>query len=464
MEMRGEKVDVNRIRQNVQEGMSSFSSKAQAWGEEVRESAERLGTRASEFANTRGKSFASEVSQTTRPVASGLGHAIGVLFKAFFLFIFGSIAFALFVVVLVFTLGGIAQPFKDFMLNGFWQTASLWGTLIFFLAVPLIAIITWMVRRLMKVRSQNRYLGWVFGGLWTLGWISLALFIATMGRDWSTTNSAEQQIALSQPALNKMTVRIDEPKIRYSGTFDWINDDSRDGSGWDVTNDSLLLSNVKIRVSKSPDALYHVSLIKYSQGNNRNEARNRAEKVNYSVSSLDSALVIGSGFAVGKSEKFRGQRVIVEIKVPAGKMIRFDETVSKLEYTNIRVYQRNRGSWRNRNWEVEWDDDNYHDWEPGIDYVMTEDGRLVNAALPVTTPSTPTTEGTYEYRSGAGTSTSNDSLRRINDSLRRVREESERQIQENERRMREGSGAVRPRNSHKSDNLAHISPIFSFVI
>jgi hypothetical protein len=27
-----------------------------------------------------------------------------------------------------------------------------------------------------------------------------------------------------------MTVRIDEPKIRYSGTFDWINDDSRDGS------------------------------------------------------------------------------------------------------------------------------------------------------------------------------------------------------------------------------------------
>jgi phage shock protein PspC (stress-responsive transcriptional regulator) len=464
MEMRGEKVDVNRIRQNVQEGMSSFSSKAQAWGEEVRESAERLGTRASEFANTRGKTFASEVSQTTRPVASGLGHAIGVLFKAFFLFIFGSIAFALFVVVLVFTLGGIAQPFKDFMLNGFWQTASLWGTLIFFLAVPLIAIITWMVRRLMKVRSQNRYLGWVFGGLWTLGWISLALFIATMGRDWSTTNSAEQQIALSQPALNKMTVRIDEPKIRYSGTFDWINDDSRDGSGWDVTNDSLLLSNVKIRVSKSPDALYHVSLIKYSQGNNRNEARNRAEKVNYSVSSLDSALVIGSGFAVGKSEKFRGQRVIVEIKVPAGKMIRFDETVSKLEYTNIRVYQRNRGSWRNRNWEVEWDDDNYHDWEPGIDYVMTEDGRLVNAALPVTTPSTPTTEGTYEYRSGAGTSTSNDSLRRINDSLRRVREESERQIQENERRMREGSGAVRPRNSHKSDNLAHISPIFSFVI
>jgi phage shock protein PspC (stress-responsive transcriptional regulator) len=43
MEMRGEKVDVNRIRQNVQEGMSSFSSKAQAWGEEVRESVRKTG-------------------------------------------------------------------------------------------------------------------------------------------------------------------------------------------------------------------------------------------------------------------------------------------------------------------------------------------------------------------------------------------------------------------------------------
>jgi len=466
MEMRGEKVDVNRIRQNVQESMGDLKTRAEAWGVEVRESAERLSAKASEFANTRAKTFASEVSQTARPAASGIGHAIGVVLKAFFLFIVGSIAFALFVAVLVFTLGGVAQPFRDFMLNGFWQTASLWGTLIFFLAVPLIAIITWMVRRLMKVRSQSRYLGWTFGGLWTLGWISLALFIATMARDWRYTGSTEQSVTLSQPKLNKMIVRIDEPKIRYSGTFDWINDDSRDGGGWDLTEDSLRLSNVKIRVSKSTDDLYRVTLFKYSQGQNRNDARNRAEQVSYSVSSLDSALIIGSGFSVGKEQKFRGQRVIVEIKVPVGRMIRFDETVTKLDYTNVRVAEQRR-NWRYRNWEVDWDDDRYYNWEPGIDYVMTADGELVNAAMPITTTTDSDTGNVYEYRPSNNIQT--DSLRRVNDSLRRVREESERQIRENERRMQEAQdGAIhnkRIKRSNREENLAHISsPIFSLVI
>jgi hypothetical protein len=58
----------------------------------------------------------------------------------------------------------------------------------------IIAIITWMVRRLMKVRSQNRYLGWVSADYGHLGWISLA-YLSPLWRDWSTTNSAEQQIA-----------------------------------------------------------------------------------------------------------------------------------------------------------------------------------------------------------------------------------------------------------------------------
>lgn len=174
MEMRGEKVDVNRIRQNVQEGMENFGSRAKAWGEEVKTSAQNMSDRAQEFMRTQGADFASDFRQTTRPVATGIGHAIGVVFKAFFLFIAGVIAFALFVMLLVFTFGGIAQPLNAFLIDGVWQRTFMWGTIILFLAVPLIGIITWIIRRVMNVRSQNRYLGWIFGGLWTLGWVSLS--------------------------------------------------------------------------------------------------------------------------------------------------------------------------------------------------------------------------------------------------------------------------------------------------
>ena len=338
MEMRGETVDVNRIRQNVQQNMSDLGARAQAWGEEVTATANQWGSRAAEFASTRSRSFASEVSQSGRSVGRSIGHIIGMLFKAFFLFVFGSIAFALFVVVLVFTVGGLAQPFNDFLLNGFWQKAFLWGTLLLFLAVPLIALITWVVRRLMKVRSQNRYLGWTFGGLWTLGWICLALFAASITKDFRNYDQVAQNVPLAQQPINKLVLRVDEPVIRYSGTFDWINDNNDGDTGWDLTEDSLRMSNVNMRFLKSTDANYHVTLWKYSRGQNRRDAAARAERITYTASSMDSALILGSGFGVGKAQKFRAQRVIVEIKVPVGKQIRFDESVEENCTPRITMY------------------------------------------------------------------------------------------------------------------------------
>ena len=80
MEMRGEKVDVNAIRQNVQD-------RAKEFGDEIKNAAQNISGKAKEFTNTRGKEFAAEFSDRIKPVRRGLGHAIAVIFKAFFLFV-----------------------------------------------------------------------------------------------------------------------------------------------------------------------------------------------------------------------------------------------------------------------------------------------------------------------------------------------------------------------------------------
>jgi phage shock protein PspC (stress-responsive transcriptional regulator) len=479
MEMRGEKVDVNRIRQNVQEEMSDFKSRAETWGEEVKTSAQNLGGKARDFANTRGKTFATEVAQTTRPLASGCGHAIGVLFKAFFLFVVGVIAFALFVMVLVFTMGGIAGPVNDFLLNGFWQNASLWGTLFFFLAVPLIAIITWIVRRLMKVRSQNRYLGWTFGGLWTLGWICLAFFIASMGREWRYYNNTSENIPIAQPASQRMIVQVNEPEIRFSGNFNWIDSDER---GWDLTDDSLKMANIKVRVERSQDSNYHVSLLRYSAGRNRGEAMQRAEKIEYSISSIDSALILGSGISVSKEQKFRGQKVIVEISVPVGKTIRFDESIQKLNETNIRIKEKNGNRYR-REWDMDWDDDNYFDWKTDIDYVMNADGELIDPSQPEKNNN----KDDYEYDEDGrrdlpdanneeqkDTSVNriiedNKEKQRILDQEIKLQEQKleleRKRLEEMKKNKQNNTTGVNDKRAKTLDGTAHIkSPIFSMII
>ncbi len=427
MEMRGEKVDVNSIWQNVQKGMSDFETRAKAWGEEVKTSAENLGTRAQQFADTRGRAFAAEVAQTARPAASGIGHAIGVLFKAFFLFVAGSIAFGLFVALLFLILSGLANPIRDFLLGGFWQNASAWGVLILFLGVPIVALITWIVRRAMKVRSQNRYLGWVFGGLWTLGWVSLAIFVASMASDFRFYKKTDQEIRLAQPALSKLLIRVDDPELEYSGTFPWIDD----GRGWDLTRDSLKMANIKLRIDKSIDSNYHVTLWKYSGGENPEDAIRRAERIVYSATSRDSALILGSGFGIDKDQKFRGQKVMVEIKVPVGKKIRFDRSVEdKLYPVNITI--RERGNWGGRrDWDIDWDDDYRMDWKADTDYIMTTTGELEEAEKYTNdqAPVEQTPGGIYEYKP--------QTPQRNIDSLRKQIEERERQLQEERRKLEE---------------------------
>jgi phage shock protein PspC (stress-responsive transcriptional regulator) len=477
MEMRGEKVDVNRIWQNVQQNMSGFENRAKAWGEEVTSSATQFGSQAGRFASARGRSFAAEVAQSGRTVGRGIGHIIGVLFKAFFLFVFGSIAFALFMVVVVFTVGGISQPFVDFLLEGFWQKALLWSTLILFLAVPLVAMITWIVRRLMKVRSQNRYLGWTFGGLWTLGWISLILFIASIAKDFRNYDEVSQNIPVTQPA-GRMIVRVDEPRIRYSGTFAWIDNDDRNEGGWDLTEDTLRLANVKMRFLKSDDSQYHVTLWKYSRGQNRAKAANRAQRLNYSIASLDSALVLGSGYGVGKDQKFRAQQVIVEIRVPVGRIIRFDESVeAKLRPTYYNMHDGYRRS--NYDWERDWDFDERYganfELRTGVDYVMTETGELVDTTQKTTTNSA----DTYEYKGNTLDSQIQELQRQRDEENRRRNEEIERQrqrVEEENRRLEElkntrttTENTSRVNNSKNTANplepsVGIYTPIFSLII
>ena len=374
MEMRGEKVDVHSIRQNVKERAKDFS-------DDVKATAQNIGNKAKEFANTRGKEFATEVRDAARRTSSGLGHVIGVLFKAFFLFVAGTIAFGLLVGLMALIFGGIGiWPVKNFILDGFWQNAFAWGTLFLFLAVPIIALITWLIRRMMRVRSQNSYLGWIFGGLWTLGWISASLFAASMVSDFRMTNERRPpaDFAITQPSNNKMIVRVSEPEIEYGGSFSWVQ--FNDDRGFDITEDTLRLANIRIRIEQSQDSSYHVGIKKYSHGKTTAEAEARAQKIAFHATHTDSVLDLGSGIAIDKDSKFRAQQVIVVIEVPVNKKIRFDETVNKLHALSIRTDRDRKWHRYNGDFDINWDE--YFDYETDVDYVMGKDGYLINPSKP----------------------------------------------------------------------------------
>ena len=363
MEMRGEKVDVNRIKRNVQEGRTAVKDKLKDWSHEVKESAQQI--------TEKGKQMSAEVTRQVNRNRSGIGHAFAVLFKVFFLFVAGTIAFALFVGIIAFIFGGAAfWPINNFLWTSKMQQLLAWGTLIFFLVVPLVAFITWIIRRLMRVKSKKNYLGWTFGALWTIGWIAAISLAVSLSKDFRNYEHVDQPITITQPQTNKMIVAVTEPELNYKGRFGWMNDGPE---GWDLSNDTLRLSTVKFSVVPSLDSFYHVTMKKHSFGRTEENALQRAEEIQYHLTSKDSVLDLANSYAIGKKSKFRGQQVEIEIKVPVGKQIRFDESINeKLNAVNVRVY---RKWYNNRIESIEINDRGYR-FRSGVDYTMGFNGKL----------------------------------------------------------------------------------------
>jgi phage shock protein PspC (stress-responsive transcriptional regulator) len=370
LEMRGERVDLNSIRDTVKEDLESFRSKAQNWGNEVKESAQQFGSQARQYAQSeRVKTFTNEASATARNAGSGIAHIIGVLFKAFFLFIVGVIALALFGVLIAMLFGSVPlMSVKEFLLEGFWQNSLAWLTVVLFLAVPIISMITWLVRRIMGVRSKNHYLGYVFGTLWFIGIMSAALLTGSIIRSFKSRNFVEENISLAQPSNGKLFLDVNNQSINYryysnDWGFDWDNEWPLFGADLD----SIMLNMVRIDVVKSLDNNFHITKVRFSRGKDPVVARSIAEKINFPVAQNDSIVYLPKGFSISKNERWRNQQVLLVLQVPVGKRFMLDRNVSR--YDNFDVRYNHRGSidisdtWERTYWV-----------EDGKEYIMTPDG------------------------------------------------------------------------------------------
>ena len=179
--MKGEKVDLNSIKNNITNEMKGVEERVKKFSHEATAFAAETGKRFS----SRGKNFGNEFSQTARKSGRGVGNAIALLVKIFVYFIVGVVLFA--VISALFGLGvamlGL-MPLKNYILDdGGWQTVFAWGTLLF-IWVPVISIITSVIRRLAKMKGNSHVLRISFLCLWLVGLACVIGLIVSIANDF----------------------------------------------------------------------------------------------------------------------------------------------------------------------------------------------------------------------------------------------------------------------------------------
>ncbi len=362
LEMRGEKVDLNSIRDTVVGDLQGVKGRAQKMGEELKASAEKMGTEMKQTFQDRGAAFNQEVKRSS----GGIAHVFGILVKAFIYFILGCVAFGLFVAPIAMLGAGVGfMPFHSFFLQGDTQYFMAFGAVVLFIGIPIIALLTWFIRRLMKVRTHNKFLGYGFTALWFVGLFCVIALLASIRRSFSAHIGKEENINLVQPASGKLQVEIARTDIRYESG--WLEMDgvlSMDG-------DSLHLNTARVNVVKSKDSLYHVHLVRMSRGRDRAQAQQLVEKINFPIRQQGDTLYLPESFTVYKEDKWRNQKVMVVIEVPVGKQIRLADEVDDYDYFSI-DFGRNR-----RGMRIDIDSD----WQDGLYWQTDQDMKMSDSRL-----------------------------------------------------------------------------------
>lgn len=387
LEMKGEKVDLNSIRNTIMEDLQGLKGRTEKIRKEMSGSAQKIGVKAKQIgeevkqagkelkrasrharraAGISADTIIDDSKFATRRHRGGLGNAIGLIIKAFVFFIIGMIAFALFIAFIA-ILGTAAGwvPLKDFFLQGIWQNLFFWGTILLFVGVPVIAFIVWIIRRMMKVKAHNKYIGYGFSFLWFVGVFCVIALIGAFNRNLSSQLSKSESFSLQQPSTGKLVVAIANNNIQYYNS--WGVD--LDGV-LNVDRDTLYLNTIRVNVVRSNDSLYHLHIVRLSKGPDRNTAETLAEKIGFNIVQKDSMIYLPENFGISKNDKWRNQRILVVIEVPVGKKIKIDNSINEYDYFNINM--RNR-RYRNQDFDRRWE--NTESWygNEDEDLLMTND-------------------------------------------------------------------------------------------
>lgn len=452
LEMRGEKVDFNSIKETIQNDMKGFAKRAEKWGEEVGEKGKQWGENftqktqewsanagdkikeTSEAVNTKTAFYTDQANKIASKTSRGLGDIIALIFKIFAYFIIGCILFA--VVTGLFAAGVTLTgflPLKAYFIRDGWQNVYAWGTLLLFVWVPIVGVITFIIRRLTKSRANSNAIRWGFGGLWTLGWVFVTLFISSLSKDFRKKNNAyEETVTLTNAGVNKLEVKTLNGTAYYNrGFFDFQ-------PFADVNEDSAFLRNVIIRITKSNTDSFQVKMVRASRGRTVEQANNLAEKIRLDINQRDSLLVMNKGININTVDKFRNQHVILTIAVPVGKKIYIHENAAWGKYRHGRV----SFGWDNDDWDWEnySSDETSYDYNHNVEYIMT-----TTDGLKRTTPKKKGNSYTYD-------SDDNSTQEKIED-YKRTREEAQRAIDEERKAMEQKQFELEERQKELNKTL-----------
>ncbi|MFN8278584.1 MAG: PspC domain-containing protein [Chitinophagales bacterium] len=312
---------------------NTASEKLQMRGEPV--TLQNIEKQVKDAMNTTQQSVNNTFAQITSGKARSAGERLLWFFvKSFLIFTLISCFFMLLAVASVFFSFSFASsvlPVELITMVVSGRGFLYWAQIGFFLTfgIPLISIMYKSLRILTGRRGRNRVVSIGLTLAWIAGVIILGVSCSNTLRDFSSSVTQVQSVNLMQPSGKNLYVQL-------SDTFNQGFERHTEHSDFEIsslpeTDYGFALGEPRIELAVSPDSNFHLEKVMFSRGRNMANAKANLETMRYKFSQTDSLVNLDSRFEIGKTGKWRAQRLRVRFLIPEGKQIVFGRNIDELE-------------------------------------------------------------------------------------------------------------------------------------
>lgn len=319
LEMTGEPVNISNIEKKVREEFESVSGKLKnvdydKYGNQIKTGASKLGN-----------SFGDFIMSVFKVFAKFLG----------IILIISGFAVLISLFIAVFTLGSssfINVPWQGFIEAGNFTDYPIWsfGLLMFFaVGIPFFFLILLGFKLLTpNLKSIGNIAKYTLLAIWL---IAIAILISIGVKQAS-------EIAYDGKTVQKQTINLMPNdtlyvKFKYNEYYtDDINDRDEFKFVQDSANHDLIYSNnVSLRILHTDEKLPYIQIEKTAKGKSFQDAKQRAEKINYGIKIEGNHLILDNYILTEVSNKFRGQEIELSLYLPEGTLLKPDASVENYD-------------------------------------------------------------------------------------------------------------------------------------
>ncbi|HIA37556.1 MAG TPA: PspC domain-containing protein [Flavobacteriales bacterium] len=331
LEMRGEKVNVSNIEKSIKEELENLKKKFNNFKDEASETTK---TAASERAKSLvGKIIDFIINLLTFAVKT-IAKFIGIIFISIGVMLIIILLSSLFgnSIILNITPAGITTIAGNEIINLFFSSPSQFtqGSIGIFLllGIPIVALTYIGIKMLLGIRKKVPGLGLATLVLWITGAILVGYVIIQIADDFSKKEAITNTTNIPAPSGKTLYLEVIGNEYNpedYNGIIeigDWCC----------FYNDNKLVNfgQIKFDVVPSETDSFEITLIYSARGPSKKIANKRASMINYEFTQTDSLMQFNPYFSINNLDKWRNQKVRIQLKVPLNGKVRLHENMIRV--------------------------------------------------------------------------------------------------------------------------------------